>query len=570
MFARLPLAPGWPCKLGCVDNLSLGQESLRRHLDILKRRKWTLALTCAICLGITTYFTYRQTPLYTSEAHVLVLPLPGLALGQATQPVNLATELQVASSVPVAARVVKNLDLTTDPLALLGGLSVTPDATSGGLSEVMTLSYTSPSPATAQEVADQFAHDYISYRRHQSRHALSAIQKTLEKRFADLQQQLDEVTRQENAAVDEEKEILSATLDARRNTLLARLGVLEQRLQDVQPDKTASLGGGDIIRPASIPVSPSSPNVRQNVSLGLLVGLALGIGLVLLRDRLDDRFKGRTDVISTLHVPVLATVPRYRLPAPAGGSSQPQSLQSIVVIDPLGAASEAYRALRTGLLYSSTQMGRNSFLITSAHPSEGKTTTIVNLSIALAQAGTSTVLVSADLRKPTLESLLEIDAQEGPGLSEWLKQPDLALDAIVRRVIPNLHLVSSGTIPQNPSELLNSRRLPAFIEELEKRFDIVLVDSPPVLAVTDAQILGPKLGGTVMVINASHTRRSAAAHAKDEMERMGASLVGAVLNAFDKSSPYYSEYKADYYSNYSDLPASNEGNGSYELPLRKG
>jgi capsular exopolysaccharide synthesis family protein len=539
-----------------VDNLSLGQEGLRQHIDILKRRKFTLLLTVALCVGMSVYASYKQTPLYTSEARVLVRPLPGLVVGQ-TQIVNLSTESQVAASVPVASRVIRSLDLEQDEASLLSRLSVSPFVTDATPTDVMIISYTSPSAEGARELADAFARKYINYRQNQARHDLAVTQRAIEKRMFDLQEQLAEITRKQSRADRNGNLALTSTLDSQRNILLARLGVLEQRLQDVQPDKTIALGGGEVIQPASLPSRPSSPNHRQNIILGLMGGLALGIGLVLLRDRLDDRFKGRNDVISTLHAPVLATVPRYRLERTSGDV---RSLRSVLLEDPLGAASEAYRALRTGLLYTATQTGRKAYLVTSAHASEGKTTTLVNLGVGLAQAGTSTVLVSADLRRPTLESLLGFSQDEGPGLSDCLQDRSIAFSDTIKRVIPNLHLVSCGRIPSNPSELLNSPRLPQFLEELETRFEMVLVDSPPVLAVTDSQILAPKLGGAVMVIDASRTRRTSATHAKDELERMGASIVGVVLNAFDKSSPYYSEYKANVYSGYSETPT--EGNGA--------
>jgi capsular exopolysaccharide synthesis family protein len=290
----------------------------------------------------------------------------------------------------------------------------------------------------------------------------------------------------------------------------------------------------------------------RNAALAAFLGLAIGVGLAFLRERLDDRFRGGSDVEEALEAPVLAMVPKFSADGKAGATL-------ITTSETKSVASEAYRGLRTNLQFVLAQRGGKSIVITSPSAGEGKTITTANLAVTLAKAGVRTVVVSADLRRPTLERYFGVDKRHG--LSTFLDSSDAAPWDVIRDPgMPNLRIVTSGPIPESPAELLVSPRLGQLLDFLEANCDITLIDSPPILAVSDAAIIASRVSGTVLVIDASTTARSASVHARDQVERAGGELVGVVLNSFDpSSSPYYAPYY--YASPYDSETAQTFSNG---------
>ena len=503
------------------------QTDLRQYLAILRARKWTIILITVLVVGSALFFSYRQTPMYVSEARLLVKALPTDTSGFVSLP-NLATEGQLVTSVPVATKVMEDLDLTSSPETLIGNVTAEPTAE---LAQVLSIKFSSPDPTIAQAATNSFAENYIEFRRERADEALAAGREAIQDLVDSVTQQLSEIAGQIDEARRSGDDSLANTLEAQRSVLIARLGILQQRLDDVQPDRTIRLGGGEVIQPAALPARPASPDIVKNGFLALFLGLALGMGLAFLRERLDDRLRGRSDLEKSLEIPVLATVPRF--------STSKKRKEIVTESEPHGAASEAYRSLRTNLQYLLKQRDLKSLLITSASAGEGKTVTCVNLAITLARSGSKVILVSADLRRPTLESYFDLPSQKG--LSSWLAEPDQDLSSFISDPgIDNLRVMTSGPVPHMPAELLTSRRLGQLIEALEDSCDILLIDSPPTLAVADAAILAAHVDGTLLVVNAHKTLRSVAMRATEELNRVGAGLLGIILNAFDPTaSPYY-------------------------------
>ncbi len=516
---------------------------LRRYLGIIRARKWTIILVVLLCVGLAVGMTLRETPLYHAQARVLVQPVPYAATSSsALLPVDLATESQIVGSEAVADLASRELDADLSPQALLGGVDVR--GTAAGISatagtQVLAIGYTSPDPEFAQAAADAFAESYLDYRQRQALENLLAARKPIQNRINAATDQLEGVSEDLTEATEEGDTSLMAVLESQRNVLVARLGVLQQRLDDLQPSEAARSGGGQVIQSAGLPGSPSSPNKVRNGMLGLIMGLGLGIGLAFVRERLDDRFRGRSDLELALDAPVLATVPRFTV-----DKQRPRRL--IIVEEPAGIASEAYRSLRTNLQFVLSQRGAKSVVVTSSSAADGKTATTCNLAVAVAQTGRRVVLVSADLRRPTVENYFGMESREG--LSTYLME-SINLQSIAHDVgIPYLRIIPSGQVPFNPAELLTSPRLGELIHALEDNADLVLFDSPPVLAVADAAIIGARVGGAVLVVDASKTHRSASMHAKQEIERAGGIVLGSVLNGFNPSQAPYDYYSSHEYS----------------------
>ena len=215
-----------------------------------------------------------------------------------------------------------------------------------------------------------------------------------------------------------------------------------------------------------------------------------------------------------------------------------------------GNFAEAFRAVRTNVLFSSAQDGSRSIVVTSTGPGEGKSMVAANLAVSLAQAGQRVLLIDADMRKPKSHEIFEM-AQE-PGLSNLLVGNAKASEAVHKSAVANLWLIPSGHIPPNPAELLGSQRFKDFLTSLKDHFDWVVIDSPPVMAVTDASLIAHKASGVVFVVGAEMTSRHAAKTAVDQLRQVHAHLIGAVLNRVDlqRNSYYYSQYYRKEYSDY--------------------
>lgn len=533
---------------------------LREYVATLKARRWTILVVTVLVTGAAIGLSAITTPKYTATSRVLV-EVPRLESGF-PQVVNLETERQIVDSEPVAALALEGLDSQTNVGGLLAGLSVSAPLEA----EVLEISFTSTDPTFARDAANAFASAYIVFKRERQTSELSAEEDALEKRVEDAEAQLAQITADLQAAEANENSSLITTLENNRTSLIARIGVLQQQLDDLQASRPERVTAGEVIENAGVPSAPSSPNYINNTLLGLLLGIALGVGLALVRERLDDRFRGRDDVERLTGAPVLAAIPRFR---PEKKSDKPNL---VAFVNPKGTTSEAYRSLRTNLLFITGMQKTKSVLVTSAQAGEGKTITSANLAIVLAQAGSRVILVSADLRRPTLGKQFNLD-RGAEGMSNWLAGGQSTdLWGMIRDPgIKNLRILPSGPVPPNPAELLTSPRFVELVRLLEENSDYVLFDSAPVLAVADSSIISSRVGTTLVVIDASSTHRTAVRHAVTELNRVGGAIAGTVLNSLDASATpyYYGPYVYDYSSEES-LAAEGNGNEPQKAAKQRG
>lgn len=277
------------------------------------------------------------------------------------------------------------------------------------------------------------------------------------------------------------------------------------------------------VRVASPPESPSSPNLPRNLALGVLVGLALGFGVAVLRELLDTRVRTEADVHDVTDTSVIATVP-----LDDDATAHPLILQS----SPHSHRAESLRRLRTNLQFLDVSGGPQMFVVTSALPGEGKSTTTINLAIALADAGSRVALVDGDLRRPSLGRYMGIEGTAG--LTTVLIGRATLDDVVQPWGNGRLHVLPSGQVPPNPSELLGSRAMGELLTQLADRYDVVLIDTPPLLPVTDAAILARLTSGALLVAGADKLHRQQLRESIGALDAVGARILGIVLNRVER------------------------------------
>jgi len=314
-----------------------------------------------------------------------------------------------------------------------------------------------------------------------------------------------------------------------------------------------------VVDPAMIPSTPTRPAKTRNVALAIIVGLVGGIGLALLREYLDNTVKTPDDIETLSRLPSLAVVPAFSesngngrrgLLKGVSSNGYDKRIELVAQHLPKSQMSEAFRALRTALLLSQPDHPPQVILVTSALPREGKTTAAANLAVTLAQLGDSTLLIDADLRKPGVGRLLNMTDGKYAGLSSYLAGvSSLDLVTVPHHSIPNLAAIPTGPLPPNPADLLSSHKLADAIAELRGKFKFIVIDSPPIMAATDAVILSVQVDGVLLVVRSGETPKEAFTRTRDLLVSVKCRLLGVVLNAVDSSAPdYYYSYRYYPYS----------------------
>ncbi|MGW4928034.1 polysaccharide biosynthesis tyrosine autokinase [Agromyces sp. NPDC004153] len=288
----------------------------------------------------------------------------------------------------------------------------------------------------------------------------------------------------------------------------------------------ASLVKIEPIQPAVVPAAASSPNVPLNLALGGLVGLAIGIGIAVLRSVLDTRIHSLHDIEQITDKPLLGGIA-----LDPDASSRPL----IVHADPRNPRAESFRSLRTNLQFVNVEGGPRSFVISSAGPGEGKSTTTANLAISLAETGAKVALIDGDLRLPKLAEYLGLEG--GVGLTDVLIGRAELVDVLQKWGRGHLYVLPSGRIPPNPSELLGSAAMANVLNALTAQFDYVLIDSPPLLLVTDAAVVSKLAGGAILVAASGATKKQELAGAVRALEAIGSRLLGIVVTMLPTKGP---------------------------------
>ncbi|MBP1693620.1 MAG: Non-specific protein-tyrosine kinase [Chloroflexi bacterium] len=518
---------------------------LRQYFNIIWKWLWLIILAVLIAAGASYLASRAATPLYQTKTTLLV--------GQGTQNLNLnsydlyigqqlaQTYAELVRREPVLKGVVQSLGLNRDWTTLIGQVS----ARAVPNTQLVEVYVADSDPYRAKVLADAVAQQLIR-QSPTNPNALSPDQAEFTKtQLSDLQKKIQDAQTESDRLHQE----LDASNSARQiQNLNNQVSLLDQRVTDWQKtysqllltQGTNSVAALNVLEEATIPTFPISPNTRMNVLLAAALGLVLAVAGAFLVEYLDDTIKTAEDAMRAANLPLLGAIARI--------DGENYSDKLIAVRQPLSPTVEAYRVVRTNIQFSSIDHPARTLLVTSPNPSEGKSIMIANLGVVMAQSGMKVIIVDTDMRRPVQHRIFDLPNRDG--VSDAIIRSQVSVtDHLQETGVENLSLMSSGSLPPNPAELLGSERMLTIIEELKQISDIVLFDSPPTLVVTDAAILGSRTDGALLVNDSGNTRTTEARRAADELRRLRVNLLGVVLNRVPVggrgSYYYYSYYSTD-------------------------
>ena len=512
---------------------------LRQYLNILWKWLWLIVLAVVIAATASYLASRAATRLYQTKTTLLI--------GPGTQDLNLNSYdlyigqmlaqnyAELATREPVLKGVVESLGLERDWISLVDQVTAAPVPNTN----LIEVSVVDSNPQRAKVLADAIAQQLIL--QSPSNNAIDPSQ------VAFVKEQISDLETKIKDAGEEIKRLqqeLDATNSARQiQSLSSQIALLENKITGWQSTYSQLLltqGGSSntvsVLEEATTPTWPISPNTRMNVMLAAVLGLILAVGGALLVEYLDDTIKTPDDAMRTTNLPLLGAITRI------DGEQYPDKL--IAATHPLSPTVEAYRVIRTNIQFSTVDHPARTLMVTSPSPSEGKSVMLANLAVVMAQSGLKTILVDTDLRRPVQHRIFGITNRNG--LSNAVLEPDVPItERLQETSIEGLSLLSSGSLPPNPAELLASERMSRIISELKEIADLVLFDSPPTLVVADAAILGSRMDGAILVNDSGNTRTAESRRAADELRRVRVNLLGVVLNRMPlggRGSYYYYNY----------------------------
>jgi capsular exopolysaccharide synthesis family protein len=461
-------------------------------------------------------FSATQKSVYSANARVLV------QASAAQNVLNPFSGSNVAADITTDLQLFTSSSVTSQVRQKLGYVPVV-TASQVGTTNVIEVTATAPKPQEAADIANVYGNVFVNVRQNQ-----------------DAQNITDSLNRLEGQASTLQSQINTTPPGPQRDALVAQQASLNTQIQSLRVGASVQTDTTTLTQPATPNFSPVSPKTSRNVLLGLIAGALLGCGVAFLREYLDDTVKSAADLTrASKGAPTLGVVPVVRDWSDASASLV------VSMTEPRSPAAEAYRSLRTSLQFLVGDDGPAVLQVTSARPGEGKTTTVSNLAVALARAGKRVAVVDCDLRRPRLHSFFGVS--NAVGLTSVVHGME-DIDAAVRDVPgeDGIFLLPSGPIPPNPSELIAGGRAAEVLRAMAANTDVVLVDSPPLLAVSDSATLGSIVDGTILVTTAGSTTRGEVSEAVDVLRKVEARTLGIVLNAAPKTSSdgysYYYEY----------------------------
>lgn len=520
--------------------------SLRYYLAILFKWSWLVVLlTSVLVVGVYAY-TRTLTPIYEATTDILVGRFDQSSDANQNS-VYLAS--QVAQSHALLVKQQPFLETVAKETNYPGGwqdlfFNVTATTTGG---QIVEISVAETDPGRAKQLADVLAQELIKQSPINAQQQRNQEQRTfIESQLSQLKQKIED-GQKASALIEAQTKLENdpaklALLNGQLEQSDAKVEKWQKSFTDLSALVTQQDTGSylSILAPAQLPTKPSSPNVPLYLIVAGLLGLMLSGAAIFAVEYLDETIKDANDAQKQLNLATLGTISRI-------GEIKKPTDQVITLTQPRSPIAEAYRVLRTNLRFSGIENPNGALLVTSSGPGEGKSTTAANLATTIAQGGKRVILVDCDLRRPSQHQLFNVS--NDVGLTDLFLDDAPPLSKVWKTTsVPTLRLLTSGTIPPNPSEMLDSKRMSELLAELRDQADMVVIDSPPVLVVADASILGSRCSGALLVVDSGKTRIDVARRALNTLKQANVKMLGTVVNKLStrRSSGYYYNYYSYY------------------------
>ncbi len=526
---------------------------LRHFMQVIWRRSPLIAFATIMVAGMTYALSVTSTPVYQAIAT--------LDVDYGNDPRNDAYSSLLVSerSAKTYVEQLKSAQLARDVAAALG-LDLSPEQLGQMVrveqvrdTQMIKVSAESSSPELARDVANKVAELFIAQVKAKQDARYQSSKQELDAQIADLEKQIGDTQKAmaalgdprdpKNANIPEFARIEQTRLQTVLSNLQTRYVTLLKSSEDFRLAAARYSDSITLFARAEVPNSPVRPLTLLNLLLGIISGLVLGLSAAFLLEYLDDTVKTGEQVSAILGVPALGYLMRLN-------KRDARELTAAALKDPYSPVAEAFRALRTNIQFSLVGRAGRTIQVTSAVSGEGKTTTVFNLAKAIAQTGKRVIAVDADLRRPSLHKLFGLKNDVGL-TTVLLDSGALEAGALRPTGVENLQVLTSGPIPPNPSELLAAPVMASLIETLKASADLVLFDSPPLLAVADPSVLAGQVDAVLLVVDGAATRSQLLARAREVIEQAcgPGKPLGAVLNKLNQKSPgyhYYHGYKYRY------------------------
>lgn len=538
---------------------------LREYLSVARRWAWLFGLATAVAATGAWVGTRFMPTTYLSQTTLMVGrsfddPNPnGMTIYMSQQLAS--TYAQMATRESVLRAVAEDLEIGVDWSALRGMVKAAPVPGQ----QLIEIRVVATNAEWARAIAQRVAEELIAISPENSGRVQAADPEFLRQRVQRLEANMIEAERElESIEAERETETSArglAELNNRRAAIIEQINTWESRYANLLIAAEGSpVNSLQIIEEASTG-HPVGPNVGMNILLAAAIGFGLALFAVIALEYMDDTIKTTEEVEKRLDITGLATIERL-------GDVASRRDGLVTLLKPRSPIAEAFRVLRTNLQFALIGKQRASIVVTSPNPGEGKSTTATNLAVVTAQAGYRVILVDADLRRPSLHKFFGMT--NNFGLTSLMLDEAAEMEAMLRPVegIPQLFVLTSGPLPPNPAELLESDRAAAVLAALKERSDLVVIDTPPVLVVADGAILAGQTDGTLLVFDSGVTRTESARRAVETLAKVGIKPLGAVVNKLDrdKVGRYYYHYNYSYayrygYDRYYDASADDDDSG---------
>lgn len=511
---------------------------LRQYFNTFRKWLWLIVLATAVATAASFLATRQQPPIYAAKTTLMV--------GQTLDNPNpTGNEVWLGQQLAQTYAEIAKRDLVRGETMKALGLSWLPEYTVQLVpnTQLLEIRVVDTDAARAQAVAAELANQLVLQSPSSSDRNRQERSDFVTRQLQELEANIDET----KVRIDELQEQLAGMFSARQIAdTQTQIGALEQKLNSYQGNYASLLSfleGGintiNVVEPAVAPTAPIGPNRGMTILLAAAIGFLLAAGAAFLLDYLDDTLKTPDDIKDAIDVSTLGAIARIE------GEKPEERL--VTALYPKSPAAEAFRILRTNIQFSSLDNPPRTLMVTSSNPSEGKSTTLANLAVVMAQQGQRVVVLDTDLRRPTLHRIFQVP--NNAGLTNALLQEHPSEEGFLQPTrVENLQILTTGPLPPNPAELLSSAKFAKLMNKLQEQADVLLFDSPPVMAVTDAAILARQVDGVVLVIDAGRTRRQWAVSAKESLDKVGAHLLGVAVNRLRPQAGgyYYYYYNRDY------------------------